>query len=178
MDNPSNGERTNKVFVVSEADGAWGTPQQIRGIPFVAGKRATVALSQISCTAPGDCAIGGTALGPAQREQGFVVQERNGTWGTAEQVPGILALDKGGTADLGQLACTSPEDCTAVGWFDSGTVKQPRWGLYAVSEPADRGLAAHRYLQACELSRPSSCRRLTGSSVASGPKTVRPRSPP
>jgi hypothetical protein len=136
--NPSDGERTNKVFVVSETDGTWGTPQQIRGIPFVLRKRATVALSQVSCTAPGDCAIGGTALGPAQSEQAFVVQERNGAWGTAEQVPGIQALDKGGNADLGQLSCASPEHCTAVGWFNSGTVKQPRWGLYAVSEPADQ----------------------------------------
>jgi hypothetical protein len=146
--NPTNGERTNKVFVVSETDGTWGAPQQIRGIPFAPGKRATVALSQISCTAPGDCAIGGTSLSSAQREQAFVVQERNGAWGTAEQVPGILALDKGGNADLGQLSCSSPEHCTAVGWFNGGTVKQPSWGLYAVSEPAGPGLADHRLHQA------------------------------
>jgi hypothetical protein len=137
--NSSDEARTNQVFVLSEADGSWGAPQQIQGIPFVLRTRATVALSQISCPATSECAIGGTALGPAQRERAFVVQESNRAWGTAEQVPGLLTLDKGGDANLGQLSCASPEHCTAVGWFNSGTLKQPKWGLFAASEPAGPG---------------------------------------
>jgi hypothetical protein len=149
------------------ADGTWGRAQAVPEAAALADHHAW--FTQLSCSSPGNCAGGGNYNTDADRvSPAFVVtevhgtwqqaqpvpglaaldHERNGAWGTAEQVPGILALDKGGNADLGQLSCSSPEHCTAVGWFNGGTVKQPSWGLYAVSEPAGPGLADHRLHQA------------------------------
>ena len=50
--------------------------------------------------------------------------ERNGVWGTAIALPGLRALNAGGSAEVGSLSCPSRAHCAAGGSF--------------------RGLAGHR----------------------------------
>jgi hypothetical protein len=40
-----------------------------------------------------------------------------GTWGTAQQVPGIAALNKGGFAEITSVSCAKAGDCSAGGSY-------------------------------------------------------------
>jgi hypothetical protein len=48
--------------------------------------------------------------------QAFVIDETHGTWGSAEEVPGTAALNKG-NAQVDQVSCTSPGNCGAAGSY-------------------------------------------------------------
>jgi hypothetical protein len=43
-----------------------------------------------------------------------------GTWGTAQEVPGIAALNRGGDAHFWALSCASAGSCAAGGYYSSG----------------------------------------------------------
>jgi hypothetical protein len=55
----------------------------------------------------------------------MVVTETNGTWGTAEEVPGIAALNRGGVAGIASVSCGSAGECSAGGPYkdSSGRVQ-------------------------------------------------------
>jgi hypothetical protein len=45
------------------------------------------------------------------------VSEVNGTWGTAEAVPGTVALNTGVGAGTTAVSCSSPGNCVAAGYY-------------------------------------------------------------
>jgi Bacterial Ig-like domain (group 3) len=96
--------------------GVWQNSMQVPGAGSLdTGQNAGVAA--LSCTAPGDCDAAGTYTG-SNGEQPFVVDEKNGVWGTAQEVPGIAALSGGGkTANITTLSCASPGNCGAGGSY-------------------------------------------------------------
>jgi hypothetical protein len=49
--------------------------------------------------------------------QAFVVEETNGTWGTAIEVPGTAALNQGGFAFVESVSCASAAECSAGGIY-------------------------------------------------------------
>jgi hypothetical protein len=51
------------------------------------------------------------------RAQGFVAVERNGVWGTAIEVPGLLALNAGGAAHVYSMSCAPAGTCAAGGSY-------------------------------------------------------------
>jgi hypothetical protein len=53
----------------------------------------------VSCAKAGDCSAGGFYQDASRHLQAFVAGELNGVWGTAQQVPGTAALNKGGGRD-------------------------------------------------------------------------------
>ena len=71
----------------------------------------------VSCTAAGNCAAAGSFTDRARHGQAFVVSERRGVWGRAEEVPGLAALNVGGSAGIHQVSCSSAGNCTAGGWY-------------------------------------------------------------
>jgi hypothetical protein len=103
-------------FVVSEAGGTWGTAQAVPGVEGV---------GPLSCTSAGDCGAGAydeAPVGPYEYYQAYVVSETGGTWGTAEQVPGIAALDTGGDSFMAALSCGAAGDCSAGGTYTTNGV--------------------------------------------------------
>jgi hypothetical protein len=46
-----------------------------------------------------------------------VASEDNGVWGRPIQLPGLAALNKGGSAVVGSLSCPSPGTCAAAGAY-------------------------------------------------------------
>jgi hypothetical protein len=46
-----------------------------------------------------------------------VASENSGAWGTAIQVPGLAALNKGGDADARSVSCAPAGPCTAGGYY-------------------------------------------------------------
>lgn len=113
-----------EAFVVTETNGTWGNAQEVPGSDALnAGQSARIV--SMSCTSAGNCSAGGfyspsvnNSLG-VYSKQAFVVTESNGTWGSAQAVPGIATLNAGVSATVSSISCTSPGNCSAGGQYAS-----------------------------------------------------------
>jgi hypothetical protein len=71
----------------------------------------------------GNCSAGGYYS--ASGLQAFVINETNGTWGTAEEVPGTAALNQGGDAAIEPVSCGAAGNSSAGGeYVDSADNEQ------------------------------------------------------
>ena len=87
----------------------------------------------LSCGAAGNCSAVGEYLDASFNQQVFVANEKNGTWGKAEEVPGTAALNKGTQthdALLGSVSCASAANCSAAGSYQNDSGQQ----VFVVSE--------------------------------------------
>ena len=112
-----------EAFVVSEKDGAWGKAIEVPGTAAL-NKGGFAAISSVSCASAGNCSAGGSYQDtPNDPGQAFVVSEKNGAWGTAIEVPGTAALNKGDDAAISSVSCVSAGNCSAGGSYtdDSGS---------------------------------------------------------
>jgi len=113
------GRGHGQAFVVIERNGAWGKAIEVPGSGTLnAGGLAGV--NEVSCRLAGNCAAGGFYHDGRGHGQGFVVGERNGSWGKAIEVPGLGALNKGGDAFVFSVSCASAGNCEAGGFFTDG----------------------------------------------------------
>ena len=104
-----------QVFVVNETNGTWGTAQKVPGATKL-DKGRSAGIASLSCASVGNCSAGGF-YSTSRGQQAFVVDETNGTWGTAREVPGIAALNKGNQAGINSLSCGAAGDCSAGGLY-------------------------------------------------------------
>ncbi|HEY1914218.1 MAG TPA: hypothetical protein VGH27_01465 [Streptosporangiaceae bacterium] len=107
-----------EAFVVSQANGSWGNAKEVPGIAALnTGDGAQV--TSVSCASPGNCSAGGYYTTNKARDphQAFVVNQVNGTWGQAEEVPGTNTLNKGDQAGVNVVSCASPGNCSAGGYY-------------------------------------------------------------
>src|ERR1700733_919532 len=102
----------------SAAVPVWGSAQELPGIAALNHSLADVA--GLSCSSPGNCALGGSYYDRALNIQAFVDSQRNGTWGRPIEVPGTATLNAGGNATVTSISCTSAGDCTAGGSYSAG----------------------------------------------------------
>jgi hypothetical protein len=116
----SDGSGNLQAFVVSESKSTWQTAIEVPGTGTL-NKGGTAEVNEVSCTSAGNCAAGGFYSVGSFMSQVFVVSETNGTWGTAIEVPGTATLNKGGTADINSLSCTSAGNCAAGGYYTDGS---------------------------------------------------------
>jgi hypothetical protein len=103
--------------VVSEVGGNWKAPQRVRGVPVSA------FVADVSCASPGNCA----AVLNTQGKQLYLASQLHGRWRAAQPVPGLAALNRYGDAQFGSvpcgfcgagsLACASPGNCVAGGYY-------------------------------------------------------------
>jgi hypothetical protein len=108
-------------FVADERDGAWAKAIEVPGLAALnAGEDAAVV--SVACASAGNCAGGGYYADGDQNFHGFVASESNGVWGTAIEVPGLAALNKGGDAGVNSVACPSSGSCVAGGAYADGIV--------------------------------------------------------
>ncbi len=112
-----------QAFVVSETNGSWRKAIEVPGVGALnAGGDAQV--SSVSCVSAGNCAAGGFYANSPGHVQAFVISERNGTWGTAREVPGSGALNAGGDAGVNSVSCASAGNCAAGGFYVDGSGNQ------------------------------------------------------
>jgi hypothetical protein len=137
-------ESDGRGFVASERHGRWGQAIALPGLAALS-KNGEIHLNSVSCGSAGNCAAGGyyfSSAHPDGAEHSFVAVERNGRWGRAIQLPGLVALSKGGDAEVDSLSCPSPGNCAAGGQSDGrgfvASERNGRWGR-AIRVP---GLAA------------------------------------
>src|SRR5690348_6305498 len=103
--------------------GTWGTAQEVPGTAALNAGGGAVA-SSVSCASAGNCAAGGGYADGSGREQAFVAGERNGTWGTARELPGTAALNQGGAAAVMWVSCAVAGDCAAAGYYTDSSRRQ------------------------------------------------------
>jgi surface antigen len=110
----------DQAFVVSEANGIWGTAEQVPGTAVLnAGGYAEV--YSVSCASAGNCSAGGYYADGSDHQQALLVDETNGTWGTAEEVPGSGALNGGDSAQINSVSCAPAGNCSAGGYYTDGS---------------------------------------------------------
>ena len=105
------------AYVVNQVDGTWGTAIEVPGFAQLGTGGLPGALVSLSCTSKGDCSGGGIYGDTSDAVQGFVVDESDGTWGQATEVPGLGALNAGGVATILSVACGSGGNCAAGGEY-------------------------------------------------------------
>ena len=121
------GNGDKQPFVVSEKNGTWGKTIEVPGLAALAAGSPD-GVSSVSCASAGNCAVAGYyGTAPAAA---FVVSEKNGSWGTAIEVPGSEAL---GGMTLASVSCASAGDCAADGFFGDRYGEAPL-GPLVVSE--------------------------------------------
>jgi hypothetical protein len=122
--NYTDGSGNSQVFVVNQVNGVWGQAAEVPGSDTL-NADGHAGISSMSCTAPGDCSAGGSYRDGAGGNQAFVVNEANGVWGQAAEVPGSGTLNVGGEASVESLSCTAPGTCSASGsYLDSADHSQ------------------------------------------------------
>ena len=109
-----------QAFVVSERNGRWGRAKQVPGIAAL-NADGNADVSSVSCPSAGNCEAGGCYQDGSGHLQAFVVNERNGSWGQAAQVPGMAALDRGGYSEVTSVSCASVGSCAAGGSYQDGS---------------------------------------------------------
>jgi uncharacterized protein YunC (DUF1805 family) len=104
------------AFVVSQVHGTWRTAIEVPGAAALSqGKGAWI--GSVSCASAGNCSAGGWYQVGSGHSEAFVVNQVNGAWRTAMQVPGTATLNQGGAAWLVSVSCASAGKCSAGGGY-------------------------------------------------------------
>ncbi len=101
-------------FVVNRVNGTWRAALQVPGLPATDNGGG---VKSISCGVPGNCAAAGNYTDAAGNSQGFVVNEVNGAWRKAIDVPGLRALNLAGHAGVVSVSCGAADNCAAGGYY-------------------------------------------------------------
>ena len=105
-----------QAFVVSQINGAWHAAKEVPGTAAL-NQGGNAGISSVSCATAADCSAGGSYLDSSDHRQTFVVNQVNGAWGAAKEVPGTAALNQGGDAGISSLSCATAGKCSAGGSY-------------------------------------------------------------
>lgn len=110
---------------VAAADPAFTSTHAVTGLATL-NADGTAVVDDVSCFSNGNCGAIGTYTDSSRHIQGFVANEVAGTWGSAEPIPGLAALNAGDTvSDYVSISCTAANACTAGGSYtDSSQLHQ------------------------------------------------------
>jgi hypothetical protein len=151
-----------RAFVVSEKNGTWGIAMRVPGVAALSGAGGTSLLDSVSCPSAGNCTVGG-GYSRNGRWQAFVVSEKNGSWGTAIEVPGLAAMDAGAPVGVDSVSCASAGNCAVAGGYGDApplafvvSEKNGSWGK-AIDVPGlaalNAGASANVLSVSCESAR-------------------------
>lgn len=111
----TDGLGNSQAFVADETNGRWGNAVEVPGTSSL--NVGAAVTNSISCTSPGNCGASGLYT-TATLSEAFVVTETNGSWGTAEEVPGSSTLFFGGAAvENNPISCSSAGNCSSGGAY-------------------------------------------------------------
>ncbi|HEV2427265.1 MAG TPA: hypothetical protein VGS61_03470, partial [Acidimicrobiales bacterium] len=103
-------------FVANEVNFVWGNAQPIPGLVDL-NVNGSIAFPSISCPSATACSITGTYTDGQGNPYGFVDNETNGTWGTAQTLPLSSSLPTATQSVADVIKCTSPGTCVASGAY-------------------------------------------------------------
>ena len=113
-----------QMLVVSQVNGIWGTAREIPGTGALNQTNRVVQNVFVSCASAGNCSVGGVYQDSSGDVQAFVVSQADGTWGSAEEIPGTAALNAGGAAYVNAVSCASAGNCDAGGNYTDSSGNQ------------------------------------------------------
>ena len=128
--------------LLSETGGRWEPAVEAR-MPANTGSNPDVERfggGALSCPSVGNCTAVGQYRDSAGHEQGFLLSETAGTWGTAVEAPLPANVGPAPQVALHLLSCPSAGNCTAVGNFTEPS--RNGWQGFLVSETAGTWSAA------------------------------------
>ncbi len=80
--------------------------------------------NSVSCASAGNCAVTGYYTDGAGDQQGFVVNQTDGTWGNAIAIPALSVLNTGGNAEGTSVSCASAGNCAVTGYYITASAIQ------------------------------------------------------
>ena len=107
-------------FIDAETNGRWARASYVAMPANRAGVGQNSQIHSIACSAPGQCSAVGTYLDnatPYPHGLGFALNEISGHWTRAVQVQLPAGANANPFVGIGQVACSSPGNCSAVGTF-------------------------------------------------------------
>ncbi|MGH3297350.1 MAG: hypothetical protein ACRDP7_36710 [Trebonia sp.] len=104
-------------FVAVERNGRWGPATKVPGLAALGKGGGQTQVLAVSCAPAGRCTVGGSYIDRSGHRQGFVATEDHGVWGKPIPMPGLAALNKRGSAEVGALSCRPPGACAAGGAY-------------------------------------------------------------
>jgi hypothetical protein len=128
--------------LLSETDGTWELAVEAK-MPANAAPDPLVERfgdGALSCPSVGNCTAVGQYTDSAGHEQGFLLNETAGTWGTAVEAPLPANVGPKPQVALHRLSCPSAGNCTAVGNYTEPS--RNGWQGFLVSETAGTWSAA------------------------------------
>ena len=120
-------------MLLSEADGRW-EPAVRASMPAGAASSPRPEFGALSCPSAGDCSAVGEYRDGADNEQGFLLSESAGVWGTGVEVSLPANVGPKPQVVLNRLSCLSVGNCIAVGNYTEPSRKG--WQGFLVSETA------------------------------------------
>jgi hypothetical protein len=105
-----------QAFVANKAGGTWGSAIEVPGTAAL-NKGGAAWVASVSCPSAGECLAGGSYTDAAGHVQAFVATEAHGRWGSAIALPGIQALNRGGSARITSVSCAAAGECVAGGSY-------------------------------------------------------------
>jgi hypothetical protein len=103
-----------------------GAAQPVPGLAALnAGGSARVV--KVDCVTPGNCAATGTYRGAGGGTQVWVAFEVGGTWRPATAIPGLNALNRGGSAAVATVSCAESGDCVTGGSYSDSNHDSIPW---------------------------------------------------
>jgi hypothetical protein len=115
------GSGQSEALVATQQNSDWGSARPAPGLSGLSGGSES-AISALSCSAAGWCALagvnwprGGSRWGKGVRP--FVATAHDGVWSMAQPVPGLFALNRGWTTYLSAISCDPSGTCTAGGSY-------------------------------------------------------------
>jgi len=104
-----------QAFVANERNARWAAAVDVLRASGLTAAQAWV--TSVSCASAGNCAAGGSYQDGHGHILVFVVDERNGRWGTAIEIPGTTRLNTGGYPQVSSVSCGGTGNCAAGGWY-------------------------------------------------------------
>lgn len=112
-------DEQSQGFVAVERNGVWGQAIDPPGLGAL--NHGFGVVNSVSCFSPGNCATVGSYSDFDGFPEGFVISQRNGTWHTAIEIPGLGALNKRNYAGVISVSCVPPGYCAAGGFYASAS---------------------------------------------------------
>lgn len=113
---------------------SWGPAFAVPGIGALSRGGFAPNVQELACPSPGECTATGTYSSASGWSTVFVVDEHDGKWGSAQPVPGLVALSSYG-ASVTSLSCPAPHECVVAGSTgDAPHTGPPDWGSFVATE--------------------------------------------
>jgi hypothetical protein len=112
------GRVREQVFVASEVQGKWGSPQPIPGTAKL-NKFMFARVNGLACAATGSCVAVGFVIDSTGNRRAFTADEKNGTWLSARVPAGVRQ-----PAEVNSVSCAFAGNCVASGYSHFGDATQ------------------------------------------------------